>query len=421
MSRVYYSLYDRMLSKKNLYKGFCKVKSNKGSYGADKESIEDFENNIEENILRLLDELKTKSYKPQAVRKVEIPKENGKTRQLGIPAIRDRVVQQTLLEILSPIFESDFHPSSYGYRPNRSCHQAISKATMFIRKYELTWVVDMDLSKCFDTLKHEIILSTVKKRVTDGSILKLIEMFLKSGIMTATGIEKTETGSPQGGVISPLIANIYLNEFDQYMKRRNYRIIRYADDILILCKTKRKAEKAEEESTAYLEKVLRLKVNREKTHIKHSNQGIKYLGVEIHSNFTKIQEKKISKFKEKVKQATRRNSPVNLEKVIMDINPVLRGFINYFKIANCKGVAERLMEWTRRRLRSKQLKLWKTPDKLRRKLRQLGCSIDVKSIKMSSWKNSKSQIASLSMPNKWFSELGLFDMTRVKFGITVPC
>lgn len=397
------------------------MKSNKGSYGADKESIEDFENNIEENILRLLDELKTKSYKPQAVRKVEIPKENGKTRQLGIPAIRDRVVQQTLLEILSPIFESDFHPSSYGYRPNRSCHQAISKATMFIRKYELTWVVDMDLSKCFDTLKHEIILSTVKKRVTDGSILKLIEMFLKSGIMTATGIEKTETGSPQGGVISPLIANIYLNEFDQYMKRRNYRIIRYADDILILCKTKRKAEKAEEESTAYLEKVLRLKVNREKTHIKHSNQGIKYLGVEIHSNFTKIQEKKISKFKEKVKQATRRNSPVNLEKVIMDINPVLRGFINYFKIANCKGVAERLMEWTRRRLRSKQLKLWKTPDKLRRKLRQLGCSIDVKSIKMSSWKNSKSQIASLSMPNKWFSELGLFDMTRVKFGITVPC
>ncbi|MBN2543255.1 group II intron reverse transcriptase/maturase [bacterium] len=421
MSRVYYSFYDRLLSKKSLYRAFCKVKSNRGSYGVDKVSIDDFENKLKENILRLLEELKTKSYKPQAVRKVEIPKENGKTRQLGIPTIRDRVVQQTLLEILSPIYEEDFHPSSYGYRPNRSCHQAISKATMFIRKYNLKWVVDMDLSKCFDTLNHEIIISTIRKRVTDGSILKLIEMFLKSGIMRGAGIEKMETGSPQGGVISPLIANIYLNEFDQYMKRRNYRIVRYADDILILCRTKRKAEKAREEAARYLEKILRLKVNEEKTYIRHSDDGIKYLGVEIYSKYTKIQEKKLKKFKEKVKSATRRNSPVNLEKVIKDINPILRGFINYFKIANCKKAAERLMEWTRRRLRAKQLKLWKTPNRLRRRLRQLGCNIEVKEIKMSSWKNSKSQLASLSMPNNWFSELGLFDMTNVKFGITVPC
>ena len=421
MKRVFYSLYDRMLHKKYLYNSFLKVKSNKGSHGIDKESIEDFENNIDNNLDRLLEELKTKTYRPQAVRRVEIPKDNGKTRQLGIPTVRDRVVQQRLLEIIEPIYDPDFHPSSYGYRAGRSCHQAISKATLFIRKYDLKWVVDMDLSKCFDTLKHDIILSTMRKRITDSSILNLVSMFLKSGIMTALGYEESEEGSPQGGVISPLLANIYLNEFDQYMKSRNYRIVRYADDILILCRTKRKAEKAKEEATNYLEERLKLKVNQEKTHIQHSYKGIKYLGVEIFTSWTTIQSKKVKKFKEKIKQMTVRNSGVNLKRVIQNINPVMRGFINYFRIANCKNETERLMEWIRRRLRAKQLKLWKKPEKLRRRLRQLGKRIEVKQIKMNSWRNSCSQVASLSMPNKWFDEIGLFNMVKVKLGITVPC
>jgi len=410
-----------MLSRKNLYKAFQKVKSNKGTYGIDKESIEDFEKDLQENIIRLSEELKGKRYKPQAVRRVEIPKENGKTRLLGIPTVKDRVVQQTLLEILNPIFEPDFHPSSYGYRPGRSCHQAISKATMFIRKYELKWVVDMDLSKCFDTLDHEIIIATVRKRITDGSIIALIRMFLESGVMTDKGYEKSETGSPQGGVISPLLANIYLNEFDQYTKCRNYRIVRYADDILILCRTKKKADKVLADTISYLEKQLKLKVNLEKTHIQHSCKGIKYLGVEIFTNYTKIQEKKLTKLKEKVKLITRRNSAENLEMVINKLNPVIRGFINYFKIANCKGETENLMSWIRRRLRAKQLKLWKTPNRLIRRLKQLGSKIEVKKIKMSSWRNANSQVSHLAMSNKWFEEIGIFNMMTVKFGTTVPC
>ena len=165
---------------------------------------------------------------------------------LGIPAVRDRVVQQALLNELEPIFDPGFHPSSYGYRPGRSCHQAISKASLFIRQYHRQWVVDMDLSKCFDTLDHDLIIESFKARVADGSVLKLLKSFLESGVMIGEAIEATTIGSPQGGVISPLIANVYLDRFDQEMKSRGHRIVRYADDILILCGSERAAKKAQQ-------------------------------------------------------------------------------------------------------------------------------------------------------------------------------
>ncbi len=242
--KVYYSLYDRMLQEKALLKAFKRVKQSKGAGGIDNQNIEEFELELESNIQKLVEELGNKTYKPSPVKRVEIPKGNGKVRLLGIPTVRDRVVQQALLTVLQPIYEEDFHPSSYGYRPKRSCHQAISKATLFVRKYELKYAVDMDLTKCFDTLDHDLIIQFMRKRVTDGSILSLVRMFLKSGVMVEGVLEEVTEGSPQGGVISPLLANIYLNEFDQFMMERGYRIVRYADDILILCRSERSANHA---------------------------------------------------------------------------------------------------------------------------------------------------------------------------------
>lgn len=316
---------------------------------------------------------------------------------LGIPAVRDRIVQQVLLDIFQPTFDPEFHPSSYGYRPKRSCHDAISKATLFIRKYRRRFVVDMDLSKCFDRLDHELIIKSVKRRVTDGSILNVIKQFLSSGVMIGEHWEASEIGSPQGGVISPLLANIYLDAFDQEMKQRNHRIVRYADDILILCNSQSGAENALIKATQILEQDLKLTVNRNKTHIAHSDEGIKFLGVEIGSEYTRIQEKKLKGFKQKVKQLTKRNGGKNLEAVIKQLNPVLRGFANYFSIANCKTEFNQLAAWIRRRLRAVQLALWKKPLKLHRRLKQLNYQPPFKFIKMNSWRNSASPLASYVM------------------------
>ena len=279
----------------------------------------------------------------------------------------------------------------------------------------------MDLSKCFDRLDHDLIIACFRKRVTDGSILKLLRACLESGVMTDDEYEPTTLGSPQGGVISPLIANVYLNEFDQLMMSRGHRIVRYADDILILCNSRRAAENAQQVATGYLEQELKLKVNTEKTHIAHSVEGVKFLGVMIHTGYTRIQEKKVKAFKAKVKHITRRNTGQGLDGVLRELNPVLRGFVNYFRIANCTRVLGKLMGWIRRRLRCIQLKQWKTPARLHRRLKQLGYQPPFTRIRMQSWHNSANPLASYAMPNDWFhSELGLVDMGRVRVGISVP-
>ena len=418
--RIHYSLYSRLLSEFSLMQAFSKVKKADGSAGIDSQSTADFADDLVEQIRLLVRELKDKSYRPLPVLRVEIPKDDGGVRKLGIPAVRDRVVQQALLDILQDIFEEDFHPSSYGYRPKRSCHQAITKAQLFMRRYDMKHVVDMDLSKCFDTLNHKFIINCFRKRVSDGSILRLIEHFLKSGVMNKEEFEPSELGSPQGGVISPLIANVYLNEFDQEMRRRGHRIVRYADDILIFCHSRSAAENALIKATEILEVDLKLTVNKEKTHLAHSSSGIKFLGVKIFGWCTQIQPKKIKAFKEKVKSITKRNSPVNLQRVIDELRPKMRGFANYFRIANCKKLFEELMAWVRRRLRSKQMKLWKKPAKLQRVLRQRAYQGEFKAIKMTAWRNACSQHAHYSMPNSLFVELKLFGMSKVETGVSVP-
>lgn len=420
MARIWYSLYGRMLERNVLRRAFYKVKSANGAAGVDGQSVKDFTESLESNLAKLLAELQEKSYRPLPVRRVEIPKANGGVRLLGIPAVRDRVVQQALLDIVQPIFDPGFHPSSYGYRPGRSCHQAITKATMFIRDYERKWVVDMDLSKCFDTLDHDLILASIAKRIKDGSILELMRKFLKSGVMTDEGWQASEIGSPQGGVISPLIANIYLDAFDQFMKKRGHRIVRYADDILILCRSKSAALNALEQASRYLEGELLLTVNREKTQVCHSWKGVKFLGVSIHCTYTRIQQAKIKGFKARVKAMTRRNSP-NLIDVIDDLNPVLAGFAMYYRIANCKKLLSDLARWVRRRIRAIQMKLWKKPGRLHRRLRQLGYKGEFEAIKMNSWANAACPLAHYALSNTYLhKELWLFDLSAVTTGIFVP-
>ena len=416
MRRVYYSLYGRLLDKELLLRSYKKVRRAGGAAGIDGQTLAQFGERLDDNLLQLLNELKTKQYRALPVKRVEIPKADGGVRLLGIPSVRDRVVQQAVNELLTPIFEEQFHPSSFGYRPNRSCHDAISKATMFIRRYGLKHVVDMDLSKCFDRLDHELIIQQVKKRVTDSSVLELIRQFLQSGVMIDGKLASTDIGSPQGGVISPLLANIYLDAFDQAMRDRGHRIVRYADDILILCRSAKGAQRALEVATKLLEQDLKLQVNGEKTHITQSRRGVNFLGVVIYSHYTKIQPKKLSLFKQKVKAMTKRNSGRPPASVIKQLNPLLRGFAQYFRIADTKSTFKELAQWVRRRLRSIQLKLWKKPKRLHRRLKQLGYKPPFESIAMWRRRNSASPLAHYAMPNKWLDSLTLYDMGKVETG-----
>lgn len=419
--RKHYSLYGQLLSRQRLYEAFRQVKRNRGAPGIDGQSLRAFEANLEEELSCLLLELKGKRYKAHPVKRVVIAKDDGGERLLGIPTVRDRVVQQALRSILEPLFDPGFHPSSYGYRPGRSGHQAIGKAELFIRRYRRQWVVDMDLSKCFDSLNHDLIIRQFRQRVTDGSVLSLLRQFLESGVMIGHHLEETELGSPQGGVISPLIANVYLDAFDQFMKQRGHRIVRYADDILVLCGSKAGSENALRVSRRYLEDELKLTVNAGKTHIAHSDEGVKFLGVVIHTDYTRIQDKKVQKLKQKLKALTKRNRGIGVADIIRELNPVLRGFANYFRVANCARELKQIMGWVRRRLRGIQLKQWKKPGRLHRRLKQLGYRPPFRSIKMQSWRNAASPLAHLALPNAHLhEELRLYDLTKVKTGITVP-
>lgn len=415
--RTYYTLYDRLLDIRALSRAFDKVRRVQGAPGVDGQTIKSFEAELETELCSLLTELRTKTYRPQPVRRVSIPKPDGGERHLGVPAVRDRVVQQLLLDILQPIFDPEFHPSSYGYRPGRSCQQAVAKATMLLRQYKRKHVVDMDLSKCFDRLDHDLIIGSVRQRVTDGSILNLVRMFLESGVMVDGDYQPTRVGSPQGGVISPLLANIYLDGFDQEMKRRGHRIVRYADDILILCRSQRAAEHALQVATHILEVDLKLTVNLEKTHVIRPPQAVKFLGVLIGPLHTQVDPSKVVAFKQQVKRITRRNSPVNLEKVIADLNPTLRGWGNYFRMANCGTLFRNLAGWIRRRLRAKQLALWKKPERLIRRLRQIGFTGEIDKMRMTSWRSSRNSYVNSALSNHVLSELGLFDLASIPTGV----
>jgi RNA-directed DNA polymerase len=417
MVKKWYSLIDKVYRLDNLERAYRAVRANKGAPGVDGETVEAFGQNLEERLRQLHHELKTGTYEPQPVLRVEIPKVDGSKRPLGIPTVKDRVVQQALLNILQPIFEPDFHPSSYGYRPGRSCHQAVAKAERFMNKYGLEYVVDMDLSKCFDRLDHELILEGVNRKVSDGSVLRLIKKFLTAGVMKDGAWEETDIGSPQGGVISPLLTNIYLDRFDQEMKRRGIRIVRYADDILIFARTHREARKYQKLATEILENELKLVVNKEKTHLTSVNEGVAYLGFIIRTKYVSIHPKKIKSFKDRIRQLTPRNHGINVEEMVKRLNPVLRGWANYFRVANCKKLFAQLMEWIRRRLRMKQMKEWKSWKSLHKALRRRGYKGEFRKISVTRWRNSASPLVNMALPNSWFNEIGLIDMASYNVGI----
>lgn len=348
----WYSLYDKVYGPANLERAWEKVRSNKGAGGVDRQSIADFEREKEKHLREIHRLLREKRYKALSLRRVYIPKGNGERRPLGIPTIRDRVVQQALLNILEPIFEPTFHEHSYGFRANRSTHTAIEHVVKSMQEGK-EWVLEIDIRKYFDTVHHELLLDAVNEEVSDGSVLRLIRMFLESGVMENGVRQATEEGTPQGGVISPLLANIYLNHFDWEMAKRGHDMVRYADDAVVLCASREEAERALGDVRKMLEGKLRLKLHPEKTRILYHKEGsFDFLGFLVHRRYLWPRMKTLMRFKEKVRLATRRQQGRNVQEVISLLNPVLRGFGNYYLRANVKGLFEKLDEWIRMRVRS---------------------------------------------------------------------
>ena len=415
--RKLYSLIDKIYRRENLQEAFKAVKRNQGAPGIDGETVSDFAGEVDANIERLHAELKTNTYVPSPVRRVEIPKADGGTRPLGIPTVRDRVVQQAFVNVVEPYFEKDFHPSSYGYRKGRSQHQAVAKARMFMKDYGLEYVVDMDLSRCFDTLNHDLLMEAVAEKVSDGRVLRLVRQFLESGVMADGRFTATETGSPQGGVCSPLLSNVYLNRFDQRMKEKGIRIVRYADDILIFAGTKKEAGDCKALAVKVLEEELKLTVNREKTHLTSLEEGVSFLGFILRRNSTGIAPKRLKRFKDKVREITKRNQPAPIETIIKKLNPVLRGWLNYYRIADIKMLTRELMRWIRRRLRMIKMKQWKTYKKMHKELRRRGIRHNGLKMNVTLWKNSDVHIIHQLMPNAYFKDLGLIDMYSQEVGL----
>lgn len=355
-NRKWYTLYDKVYTRDNLVEAWKKVKSNKGKPGYDGESIEQFAKDEMRNLAELHRLLKEKRYTPPPVLRVHIPKEVDakgrvvKTRPLGVPTIRDRIVQQAVVQVIGPIFEAEFCDCSYGFRPMRNQHQAIAK----IREYYAQgyrWVVDADLQDFFGTLDHDLLMDFIRERIVDGSVLKLIRSWLKAGVMEDMQLKTVTKGSPQGGVISPLLSNIYLHQFDRVMIERGYRLVRFADDWVILCKLERKAERALEVAKQILEGQLKLKVHPEKTRIVHFRQGFDFLGCRFRSRYVAPKAKSLLKFKERVRQLTARQRGKNLKQVLADLVPVIRGWGNYHRRYDNKTRFKRLDEWIRMRLR----------------------------------------------------------------------
>lgn len=410
-------LLEKIVDRNNLNRAFKQVKSNKGAPGIDGMSVEDALPWLRENKAELLESIRQGKYKPQPVRRKEIPKPDGGVRKLGIPTVVDRVIQQAIAQQLQPIYEPLFRDGSYGYRPGRSAQQAMMKAKEYAEEGHI-YVVQIDLSKYFDTLNHELLLNLLRKQIKDKRVIDLIKKYLKSGVMENGIICKTEEGSPQGGPLSPLLANVYLNEFDHEMESRGVRLLRYADDIVVFAKSQRAAERLLGSSQKYLEGKLKLKMNMDKsTATSVFSPEFKFLGFTLGRNekgvYIRAHKKSLKKAKQKLKEKTKRNQPKTVRAVMQDVERYIRGWLGYYYIASIKTTLNSWNEWLRRRIRMYIWKQWKKPKARIQALCKLGVpkwqAYEWGNSRLGYWRVAGSPILNRTINNKRLVQAGYYD------------
>lgn len=355
-------LLEQILQRDNLNKAFKKVKSNKGAGGVDGMSVDELLTFLKDNQMQLIQKLKEGKYKPNPVRRVEIPKETrGEFRKLGVPTVVDRVFQQAITQVLSPIYEEQFSENSYGFRPKRGAHKALKQCQQNVDD-GYVYVVDMDLEKFFDTVCQSKLIEVLSRTIKDGRVISLIHKYLNAGVISNGIFEKTDIGMPQGGPLSPLLSNIMLNELDKELERRGHRFVRYADDSMVFCKSRKSAVRTLKSITQYIEGKLFLKVNQEKTKVAYVSK-VKFLGYSFYRYKGKcrlrVHPKSVAKMKAKLKELTSRNNGWGNEYRAFKLTQFIRGWTNYFSLADMKKLLRNTDEWLRRKIRAVYWKQWK--------------------------------------------------------------
>jgi len=412
IERADYGLLEMILSPQNLNKAYKQVKSNKGSGGIDGLGVDKLLPYLLEHKESLLQSIAKGTYQPNPVRRVEIPKEVGKKRQLGIPTVVDRVIQQATAQILSPIYEPLFSKFSYGFRPKRSAHHALMQCQEYISSgYKYT--VDMDLEKYFDTVSHSKLIEVLSRTITDGRVISLIHKYMNAGVIEKGKFVETVVGVPQGGPLSPLLSNIMLNELDKELDSRGHKYVRYADDCMILCKSKRAAQRTLTHIIPFIEEKLYLKVNKGKTVVAHV-KDVKFLGHGFYINKGKgrlrVHPKSITKMKEKVKLLTSRSNGWGNERRKEALRQYITGWVNYFKLADMKNLLIETDKWYRRRIRMVIWKQWKKGKTRFPNLIKLGLNrfqaYMFANTRKGYWRTAKSPILQTTISNESLQQAG---------------
>jgi RNA-directed DNA polymerase len=406
-------LMEEVCQRENLNRAYRRVKSNKGAPGADGMTIHDLGPWIKQHKEELIASLQNGSYRPQPVRRVDIPKPGGGMRQLGIPTVIDRLVQQATLQVLEPLLDPTFSASSYGFRPGRGAHDALAAASKYVAEGR-TIVVDLDLEKFFDRVNHDILMARLARRIADKRLLRITRRFLQAEMMHEGVCVARYEGTPQGGPLSPLLANLLLDDLDQELERRGHCFCRYADDCNIYVQSKAAGERVMASVTKFLEKRLRLRVNRDKSAVAHVSER-KFLGHRlINGGKLTIAPKSLERVKERIRQITRRNRGVSLERVVGELNSFLTGWVTYFRYAECRGHLTALDGWIHRKLRCVRLKQRKRAKSIADFLRELGVPTKRSWLLALTgkgwWRMAGSPQAAEAMSNAWFEGQGLVNL-----------